>query len=326
MSLPDPSLPLDADTAAAVFGAMVDGRMDDDAIEAFLRAHAMRLPTATEVAAAAGVLRERMLTVEAPEGAIDLCGTGGDGAHTLNVSTAAAFVVASLGVVVAKHGNRAASSRSGAADVLEALGVPVDLTPARQEAALREVGIAFLHAQRHHPAMARVAAVRRRIGGRTIFNMLGPLSNPAGVTRQMVGVPAEPLVEVEAQALALLGAEAAVVVHGGGLDEIALHGPSVVAWMRGGEVRRAGFEPDAAMAAPLEAIRGGSAEENAAALERLFAGAGDQAYHDIVCVNAACALKLAGRARDWATGIDLARGAIADGAARETLARSRAFR
>jgi anthranilate phosphoribosyltransferase len=267
-----------------------------------------------------------MLRVEAPEGAIDLCGTGGDGAHTLNVSTAAAFVVASLGVVVAKHGNRAASSRSGAADVLGALGVPVDLPPERQRAALEEVGIAFLHAQRHHPAMARVAGVRRRIGIRTIFNLLGPLSNPAGVTRQMVGIAAGELVGVQAEALRVLGAEAAVVVHGGGLDEMALHADSRLVWLRGGTAHEAAFKPPEAMRAPLEAIRGGSAEENAAALEALFAGAGATAYADIVCLNAACALKLVGRAARWDEGLALARGAIASGAARDVLARSRAFR
>lgn len=326
MILPDPGRPLDAASASEAFGAIVDGRVDDDAIAAFLIGQAARQPTATEIAAAAEVLRARMLRVDAPPGAIDLCGTGGDGARTLNVSTAAAFVVASLGVVVAKHGNRAASSQSGAADVLAALGVPVDLPPDRQSAALQQVGIAFLHAQRHHPAMARVAGVRRRIGTRTIFNLLGPLSNPAGVRRQMVGIAAGDLVGVQADALRLLGTDAAVVVHGAGLDELALHGDSHLVWLRGGLMRESRFTPPETMSAPLEAIRGGGAEENAAALEALFAGKGARAYGDIVSLNAACALKLAGRAASWHEGLELARGAIASGAARDVLARARAFR
>ncbi|MFN3591320.1 MAG: anthranilate phosphoribosyltransferase, partial [Thermaurantiacus sp.] len=188
--LPDPAQPLSEEAAGAAFDAIFEDAADKDAIGAFLLALAARGETAAEIAAAARALRARMVPVAAPAGAIDVCGTGGDGSHSLNVSTAVAFVVAGAGVPVAKHGNRGASSRSGTADVLIALGWEAEQTFERVEACLDEVGIAFLFAQRHHPAMAKVAPIRKALGVRTIFNLLGPLANPAGVRRQLVGVPA----------------------------------------------------------------------------------------------------------------------------------------
>jgi anthranilate phosphoribosyltransferase len=317
---------------ADAIGRIVDGEVEDRAIAAFLLALAERGETASEVAAAAGALRQRMVRVTAPEAAIDVCGTGGDGSHSLNVSTAAAFVVAAAGVPVAKHGNRGQSSRTGTADVLAAIGVPLDLPVARLEAALHEVGIAFLFAQRHHPAIARVAPVRRALGRRTIFNLLGPLANPAGVRRQMIGVFAEAWVRSVAEAAVALGSDAVLAVHGGGLDEIALHAPSTLAWMRGGQVRMAAFDPAAhgIVAHPLADLAGGEADENAAALRAMLAGeAGTPtlaAYRAIVTVNAAAALKLAGRAQSWRAALALAEEQIASGAAADRLAQLVAFR
>jgi anthranilate phosphoribosyltransferase len=331
-ALPDVSQPLDPGEAAEVFARILDGDVPDSDLGPFLVALAGRGETADELAAAASALRARMRAIAAPEGAIDLCGTGGDGAETLNVSTAAAFVVAAAGVVVAKHGNRAQSSRTGAADVLEALGADLSLPPARLEASLANVGIAFLFAPAHHPAMARVAPVRRALGRRTIFNLLGPLANPAGVSRQMVGVFADAWVDRMADALRMLGSRAALVVHGSGLDEIAVHGPSRLLWLRDGELHPAHFEPRARW--PLEVIRGGDAHANAAALRALLLGAGageggadgPRAYRAIVVANAAAALKLAGRARGWDEAIDLAEATIDSGAALECLTRFVAFR
>lgn len=324
-ALPDPRLPLDEEAAADAFDRIVDGLADDDRIAAFLLALAERGETAAEIAAAARALRLRMVPVSAPAGAIDVCGTGGDGQHTLNISTAVAFVVAAAGVPVAKHGNRAASSQSGAADVLSALGWNDELGIDRLEAALADVGIAFLHAQRHHPAMARVAPVRRRLGRRTIFNLLGPLANPAGVRRQMIGVFAPEYAGRMAEAGALLGAERLLAVHGAGLDEIAMHAPSDLAWSATGVER---FDPAAYGLGPhpREAIRGGTPAENAEALRRLFAGQGAPAYRDIVIANAAAALRVAGVSTDWASALATAGEALDNGAAADRLARFLAFR
>ncbi len=325
--LPDPCLPLDADTAALAFDRILEGAVDDEALATFLVALADRGETPDEIAAAARALRERMLPVRAPAGAIDVCGTGGDGAHTLNISTAVAFVVAACGVPVAKHGNRAASSRSGAADVLEALGWQGDLPFDRLEACLEEVGIVFLHAQRHHPAMARVAPVRRALGRRTIFNLLGPLANPAGVTRQVLGVFSAGWLRPLALAGSALGADAMLTVHGAGLDEIAVDGPSQLVWMAAGALSEEQFEParHGLGVHPRAAIAGGDPAANAAALRALFAGGGSAAYRDIVLANAAAALRVAGRADDWGAAIGLARAALAEGAA-DRLARFLAFR
>lgn len=330
--LPDPSRPLAQEAAHAAFAAMLDGEVEDAEIAGFLRALAARGETATEIAAAAAELRARMRGIAAPQGAIDLCGTGGDGSHSLNVSTAAAFVVAAAGVPVAKHGNRAASSRCGAADVLEALGVALDLPPDRLEACLAELGVVFLFAQRHHPALARLAPVRRALGIRTIFNLLGPLANPARVTRQMVGVFAPAWLAPMAEAGVALGLERVLAVHGAGLDEIAVDAPSELLWATPAGVVSERFSPEAQGLAhhPRAAIAGGDAAHNARMLEALLAGRADtpelRAYRAIVIANAAAALRLAGRAEAWPEAIGLAQAKIDDGSAAERLARLAAFR
>jgi anthranilate phosphoribosyltransferase len=330
--LPDPAGPMDPATAAATFAAILDAEVPAADLGTFLLALAARGETAIEVAAAAAALRARMVPVAAPAGAIDLCGTGGDGQHSLNVSTAAAFVVAAAGVPVAKHGNRAQSSRTGTADVLEALGADLALPRPRIEACLAELGIAFLFAQHHHPAMAQLAPVRRALGVRTIFNLLGPLANPAGVRRQMIGVFAPFALPLVADAAAMLGSEAVLVVHGNGLDEIAVHAPTAMVWMRHGRSRRATFEPFAHGLGPhpLAALAGADAESNARALRAVLSGARETAaqaaYRAIVIANAAAALKLAGRVRGWDRAIALATAQIDSGAAADRLTRFIAFR
>lgn len=324
--LPDPAAPLDSETAAHTFDLIIRGELPDAEIAAFLTALAERGETAGEIAAAAGVLRGLMLPVSAPDDAIDLCGTGGDGSHSLNVSTAATFVVAATGVPVAKHGNRGASSRSGTADVLEALGWQSDLPMDRVEASLHEIGVTFLFAQRHHPALARVAPIRRALGRRTIFNLLGPLANPAGVSRQMIGVAAPQWLDPIAQAGGALGATEILTVHGGGLDEIAVHAVTDMRRLRNGAVQGERFDPEAAGLGlhDREAIAGGDPAENAAELRALFAGNGRPAYRAIVIANAAAALTLAGR--NWAEALAEADTALSSGAAADTLARFLAFR
>jgi anthranilate phosphoribosyltransferase len=326
MRLPDPSRPLDREEAALAFDRILGAELADSEIAAFLVALAERGEMPAEIAAAADVLRGRMLRVAGPPHAIDVCGTGGDGSHSLNVSTAVAFVVASCGVPVAKHGNRGASSRSGTADVLEALGWRSDMGVSRSEACLHEVGIAFLFAQSHHPAMARVAPIRRALGRRTIFNLLGPLANPAGVTRQMIGVFAPGWTRPVAEAALALGGAAVLTVHGGGLDEVAVHAESVLVRGDAAGVRDEGFVPEAHGLArhPLTDIAGGEPAENAAELRALFAGGGRPAYRDIVLANAAAALTVAGRS--WEAGMAEAREALAGGAAAAALARFLAFR
>lgn len=324
-ALPDPAEPLSEEAAGAAFDAIFEGAADAEAIGAFLLALAARGETAAEIAAAARALRARMVPVAAPPGAIDVCGTGGDGSHSLNVSTAVAFVVAGAGVPVAKHGNRGASSRSGTADVLMALGWEPEQPFERVEACLSEVGIAFLFAQRHHPAMAKVAPIRKALGVRTIFNLLGPLANPAGVRRQLVGVPAPRWALPMAEAALALGAEAVATVHGAGLDEVAVHDESLL--VRAG-ARRAEERVTPEMLGlarhPREAVAGGAPEENAAELEALFAGRGRPAYRDIVLANAAAALTVTGRG--WAEALAAARESLDSGAAADRLARFLAFR
>ncbi|WP_448579972.1 anthranilate phosphoribosyltransferase, partial [Thermaurantiacus sp.] len=329
---PDPIRPLAPAEADAAFAAIMDGKVDDGALAAFLLGLARRGETAEEIAAAARALRARMLGVAAPAGAIDVCGTGGDGSHSLNVSTAVAFVVAACGVPVAKHGNRAASSRCGTADVLEALGADLSMPFDRIEAMLQTVGIAFLFAQRHHPAMSRVAAVRRALAKRTIFNLLGPLANPAGVRRQLIGVFAADWLARMAEAGCMLGAEALLLVHGAGLDEIAPDAESQLLWMREGKLREASFSPQAhgMPAVPRAAIAGGDAAYNALMLNALLAGKQESetlsAYRAMVVLNAAAALKLAGAAPGWAAAIGKAQEAIDSGAAADRLAHFLSFR
>ncbi|MCA3254759.1 MAG: anthranilate phosphoribosyltransferase [Alphaproteobacteria bacterium] len=326
--LPDARAPLGSEAATAAFKAIMDGGVEDAEIARFLVQLADRGETVDEIAAAAGVLRARASTIEAPAGAIDVCGTGGDGLHSLNVSTAVAIVVAACGVPVAKHGNRAASSKSGAADVLAELGVDVDAPAGRVEASLHSLGIGFLFAAKHHGAMARVAPVRRAIGRRTIFNLLGPLANPAGVSRQLVGVPAPRWVAPLAEALARLGCQRAMVVHGSdGLDELTVTGASVLANLDAGSVAEASVTPDDAGLSrwPLSDLAGGLPPENADALRALLKGK-PGAYREIVLLNAAGALMVADRASGWRDGADQAAEAIDSGAAADLLARWAAFR
>jgi anthranilate phosphoribosyltransferase len=297
------------------------GRVDEGSLAAFLTAQAVRGPTVEEITGAARAMRAAMKTIAAPEGAMDLCGTGGDGHGTLNISTAVTFVVAAAGVPVAKHGNRSASSRAGAADVLEKLGARIDLAPEAAEACLRQTGLCFLFAQVHHPAMKHVAPVRKALRIRTIFNLLGPLSNPARVKRQLLGVYAREWLEPLAQVLGALGSETAWCVHGeDGLDEITTTGLTYVAVLDGGKVSAMDVIPQDAdlPRATLAELKGGDAEENAAALLRLFEGARG-AYRDIVLLNAAAAFVVAGKVGDLRSGAALAAEMLDSGAAKRKL-------
>ncbi len=306
-TLPDPALPLSADDAAAAFDLLFDGDLGDDSISDFLVTMARRGETATEIAAAARAMRSRMIAVTAPEGAIDVCGTGGDGHHTLNVSTAVSLVVAAAGVPVAKHGNRAASSKAGAADTLEALGLNLDRATETAEVTLADLGIGFLFAQQHHPALKRLAPIRRAIGERTIFNLMGPLANPASVRRQLVGIARPAYVPIYAEALADLGVDRAMIVSGDeGLDELSLAGGNDIAEIDHASViamRRVTAAELGLSTHPVTAIRGGDAAYNAAALRSLLQGEHGP-YRDAVLLNAAAALVVAGAAHDLAEGVE----------------------
>jgi len=312
------------DEAEALFGAILDGQVPADSIGGFLLALAARGETAEEIAGAARAMRARMRPVAAPAGAIDVCGTGGDGQHTLNVSTAVALVVAACGVPVAKHGNRAASSQAGAADTLEALGLNLARAGARAEATLADLGIAFLFAQAHHPALGPLAPIRKALGRRTIFNLIGPLANPARVTRQLVGIARPGFVPIYAGALARLGTARAFVVAGDeGLDELSLAGGSAWADVAEGAValRRVVPEDAGLPRHPLAALRGGDAAHNAAELRKLLLGAEGQnlAYRDAVLFNAAAALRVAGAVEGWREGVEEAREVLDKGLAHALL-------
>lgn len=310
--LPAIDRPLSEEEAEAAFGAMLDGGPSDEAIAAFLAALSDRGETASEIAGAVRAMRARMLPVAAPANAIDVCGTGGDGHHTLNVSTAVAIVVAACGVPVAKHGNRAASSKAGAADTLEALGLNLDRAMATAEATLADLGIAFLFAGKHHPAMARIMPIRKALGRRTIFNLTGPLTNPAGVRHQLVGIARPDYVPIYAEALARLGIERAFVVSGDeALDELSLAGGNTLADVAGGQVSLTRIDAAAAGLphAPVAALRGGDATHNAAALRALLMGQPGP-YRDAVLFNAAAALLVAGVVADWPAGVEQAAEAI----------------
>ena len=320
-TLPPVDHPLDESEAEAAFGAMLDGTPSDEAIAEFLIALSDRGETAAEIAGAARAMRARLIPIEAPDNAIDVCGTGGDGHHTLNVSTAVALVVAACGVPVAKHGNRAASSKAGAADTLEALGLNLDRAMETAEQTLAELGICFLFAGKHHPAMARIMPIRRKIGRRTIFNLMGPLANPARVRRQLVGIARPAYVPIYAEALARLGTDHSFVISGDeGLDELSLAGGNELAEILGGEVRMRRVQAREAGLphAPIEAIRGGDAEHNAAALRALLLGELGP-YRDAVLFNAAAALLVSGQVWSWADGAEEAGEAIDKGLAKALL-------
>ncbi|OAN60045.1 anthranilate phosphoribosyltransferase [Sphingomonas sp. TDK1] len=318
--LPDPSSPLARETAAQAFVDILDGTAPEAEIEAFLIALSVRGETSIEIAEAARALRNRLIPVTAPEGAIDVCGTGGDGHHTLNVSTAVSLVVAAAGVPVAKHGNRAASSKAGAADTLEALGLDLDRAAARAEESLHEIGIAFLFAQHHHPSLARIAPIRRRIARRTIFNLMGPLANPAHVRYQLIGIARPDYAPVYAEALEQLGVEAAAIVSGeDSLDELSTEAASVVINVGRAKLPTRITPEDAGLPRhPLAAIRGGDPEYNALALRRLLQGE-HGAYRDAVLLNAAAALMVAGRADDLRDGVEEAAEMLDNGLANALL-------
>jgi anthranilate phosphoribosyltransferase len=312
---------LDADASARVFETIMSGTVGDADLSAFLTAQATRGPTVPEIVGAVRAMRAGMRPVTAPANAIDLCGTGGDGHGTLNISTAVSFVVAGAGVPVAKHGNRSATSKSGAADILEALGVKIDLEPERASQVAAETGIVFLFAQVHHPAMRHVGKVRSQIKMRTIFNLLGPLASPARVKHQLVGIYDSKWLVPYAEALKALGSSRALVVHGAdGLDELTTTAVTYFSSLENGQVTSGEIAPeDAGLArATLADLKGGDAPANAAALRRLFDGE-PGAYRDIVLLNAGAALMVAGRVKDVKGGVELAAHSLDTGAARAKL-------
>ncbi len=317
------TLSLSLTQSETLFGQMLDGAMPDAEIKDILIEMADRNETPEEIAGAIRAMRARMIRVTAPEGAIDVSGTGGDGAHSLNVSTAVAIVVAACDVPVAKHGNRAASSKAGGADTLEALGLNLDRAAETAEATLADLGIAFLFAQKYHPALGRLAPIRKDIGRRTIFNLCGPACNPAGVKRQLIGVARPDFLPVYAGALELLGYEDAMLVAGDEpLDEISISGPSTVVRL-GQTAARISPEEAGLSRHEAEALKGGDAQYNALALRRLLAGmqetAQDAAYRDAVLLNSAAALLVAGHADDWYSGVEEAAEAIDKGLAKALL-------
>ncbi|MCP1335804.1 anthranilate phosphoribosyltransferase [Futiania mangrovi] len=314
---------LTEDEAMQAFDIMMSGEATPSQIGGFLMALRVRGETVDEITGGARIMRSKALKVDAPAGAVDTCGTGGDASGTYNVSTAVAFVVAACGVPVAKHGNRALSSKSGSADVLSALGVNIELDAGLVARAIREAGLGFMMAPRHHGAMRHVGPTRVELGTRTIFNLLGPLSNPAGARRQLIGVFSDRWVVPMAEVLGKLGAERAWVVHGSdGLDELTTTGPSIVAEWHAGAVRTFEVTPeDAGLSRATAAdLRGGDAEVNARALKAVLDGSRD-AYRDIVLLNAAATLIVADKAADLKSGAATAADAIDSGKARAVLDR-----
>lgn len=312
---------LSEDDAEIFFSACLRGEPTPAQIGAAVTAMRLRGETVGEIAACARAMRRAAVRLDHPYDVIDVCGTGGDGLHTLNISTAVGFVAAGGGLKVAKHGNRAVTSKSGTADVLAALGVNIDASRAQQRKALDEAGICFLFAQAHHGAMKHVAPIRQQLGFRTIFNLLGPLTNPAGARRQVMGVSAPRFVEHIARALGALGAERAWSVHGQGMDELTTTGETEVAEWRDGVVRFFTITPEAVglPRAALSDLTGGEPEFNAAALTRLLDGE-KSAYRDIVLLNAAAAFLVADKVETLAEGIAMAATAIDNGAAKAALA------
>ncbi|MEM0906598.1 MAG: anthranilate phosphoribosyltransferase [Pseudomonadota bacterium] len=313
--------PLSRGEAATAFNVLMSGEATPAQIGGFLMSLRVRGETVEEITGAVEVMRAKMTRVTAPHNAIDIVGTGGDASGTHNVSTCAAFIVAGAGVPVAKHGNRALSSKSGAADVLSALGVRIDLTPIGVAACIEKAGIGFMFAPAHHAAMKHVGPARVELGTRTVFNLLGPLSNPAGVTRQMVGVFSREWVRPLAEVLLALGTERALIVHGSdGLDELTTTGISHVAAVEDGAVREFTIDPAALgldLAEPHELL-GGDADHNATALKAVLGGAPGP-YRDIATLNAAAALVVSGEVETFEDGIALANAVLDDGRAEARL-------
>ena len=308
--------------SAAAFDVMMSGDATPSQMGAFLMALRLRGETVEEITGAARTMRAKALPITAPPGAIDTVGTGGDGAGTFNISTAAAIVVAGAGVPVAKHGNRNFSSKSGAADILQALGVNLDAGVGAVQRAMLEANIGFLMAPKYHSAMRHVGPTRVELGTRTIFNLLGPISNPAGAKRQLVGVFAAAWVKPVAEVLGKLGSERAWVVHGNGLDELTTCGTSLVAELNRGKVETFEVTPEMAglKTAKLDELRGGDPAANAAKLHELLDGA-EGPIRDIVLLNAAAALIVAGKAKDLKEGVAIGAKSIASGAAKQSLAK-----
>jgi len=320
MTLPSAQTPLSKDAATKAFNEIFDGDCSAGAIKEFLITMADRGETAEEIAAAAA-MRARMITVPAPDNAIDVCGTGGDGSHSLNISTATALVVAACDIPMAKHGNRAATSKSGTADTLEALGLDLEKAATGGEKSLTDIGIAFFFAPNHHPALGPLAPIRKEIGKRTIFNLLGPLCNPAQVKKQLIGVASPALIDVYAKAAAQLGYEKVMIVSGNeGLDELSISGPSQIALIKDGKIERSEITPEMAGLTrhPPESIKGGDAAYNAKALDALLMGE-KSAYRDAVLLNSAAALIVAGEVSDWGEGAEEAAEIIDKGLAKAML-------
>jgi anthranilate phosphoribosyltransferase len=308
--------------AKEAFGIIMSGEATPGQIGAFLMALRVRGEQVSEISGAVATMREKMLVVEAPADAIDIVGTGGDNSHSVNISTASAFVIAGSGAPVAKHGNRGLSSLTGAADVLMALGIKIDLPPEAITTCIREANVGFMFAPSHHPAMRHVGPVRAELGTRTIFNLLGPLSNPAGVRRQMVGVFSPEWIVPVAETLRNLGTERAWVAHGDGLDEITTTGETHVTELANGDVRSFVLTPEAFGLSRYsrDDLRGGDSAFNAAALRAMLEGK-PGAYRDTVLMNAGAGLVVAGRVADLAQGVQLAASSIDEGRAAGVLDR-----
>jgi anthranilate phosphoribosyltransferase len=312
---------LTREEAASAFDSMMSGEATPSQMGGLLMALRVRGETVDEITGAVSAMRAKMLRVTAPADAVDVVGTGGDGSGSVNVSTCASFIVAGAGVPVAKHGNRALSSKSGAADCLAALGIRIDLTPEQVGRCVGEAGIGFMFAPAHHPAMKNVGPTRVELATRTIFNLLGPLSNPAGVKRQMVGVFSRKWVEPLAQVLKNLGSDSVWVVHGSdGLDEITLTGPTFVAALENGNIRTFEVSPDDAGLPRTagDALKGGDAEANAASLRGVLEGK-PGAFRDVALLNAAAALIVAGKAKNLKDGVALGAKSLDSGAAMNKL-------
>ena len=313
---------LSFEEAREAFDIIMSGDATPGQIGGFLMALRVRGETVSEISGAVATMRAKMLRVEAPAGAIDIVGTGGDNSHSVNISTGSAFVIAAAGVPVAKHGNRGLSSLTGAADVLTALGVKIDIAPEAIGRCIHEAGVGFMFAPAHHPAMKHVGPTRVELGTRTIFNLLGPLSNPAGVVRQMVGVFLPEWIMPVAETLKALGTEHAWVVHGDGYDEITTTGETQVAELIGGEIRSFTLTPEEVglKRHTKDELRGGDAAYNAKALRDMLGGAAG-AYRDTVLMNAGAGLVIAGKATTLGDGIALAAQAIDSGRALQVLDR-----
>jgi anthranilate phosphoribosyltransferase len=314
---------LSRDEATTAFDCMMSGEATPSQMGGLLMALRVRGETVDEITGAVSAMRAKMLTVKAPADAVDIVGTGGDGSGSVNVSTCASFILAGTGVPVAKHGNRALSSKSGAADVLASLGIKIDITPDDVSRCIAEAGIGFMFAPTHHPAMKNVGPTRVELATRTIFNLLGPLSNPAGVKRQMVGVFSKHWVQPLAQVLKNLGAESAWVVHGSdGLDEITLTGPTSVAALENGNIRSFEVTPeDAGLPRATSAdLKGGDADANARSLLGVLEGK-PSAYRNVALINAAAALVVSGKAKDLKEGVAIGAKSLDSGAAADKLKR-----